>query len=47
MLRPRTLDAVIETLGRYGGDVQMVAGGTDLIPSMKQGLFAPQVLLDL
>ena len=47
VLRPRTLDAVIETLGRYGGDVQMVAGGTDLIPSMKQGLFAPQVLLDL
>ncbi|PYV25311.1 MAG: 4-hydroxybenzoyl-CoA reductase subunit beta [Acidobacteria bacterium] len=47
VLRPRTLDAVIETLGRYGGDVQMVAGGTDLIPSMRQGLFAPQVLLDL
>ena len=38
---------MIETLGRYGGDVQMVAGGTDLIPSMRQGLFAPQVLLDL
>ncbi|HLY59976.1 MAG TPA: FAD binding domain-containing protein [Terriglobia bacterium] len=45
--RPRTLDAAIEALARYGPDVQMVAGGTDLIPSMKQGLFAPSVLLDL
>jgi 4-hydroxybenzoyl-CoA reductase subunit beta len=34
-------------LGHYGADAQMVAGGTDLIPSMKQGLFAPSVLLDL
>jgi len=47
VLRPRSLDTAIEALGRYGGDVQMVAGGTDLIPSMRQGLFAPQVLLDL
>jgi len=47
VLRPRSLDIAIEGLRRYGGDVQMVAGGTDLIPSMRQGLFAPQVLLDL
>lgn len=45
--RPTTLDAAVEALGRYGDDAQMVAGGTDLIPSMKQGLFAPRVLLDL
>lgn len=45
--RPRTLDAALEALARYGPDVQMVAGGTDLIPSMKQGLFAPKVVLDL
>lgn len=47
VLRPRTLDAAVEALGRFGADAQMVAGGTDLIPSMKQGLFAPPVLLDL
>jgi 4-hydroxybenzoyl-CoA reductase subunit beta len=47
VLRPRNLDAAVAALGRYGLDVQMVAGGTDLIPSMKQGLFAPKVLLDL
>ena len=47
VLRPRTLEATIEALGRYGADAQMVAGGTDLIPSMKQGLFGPRVLVDL
>ncbi|HEV2178107.1 MAG TPA: FAD binding domain-containing protein [Terriglobia bacterium] len=45
--RPRTLDAAVEVMTRYGADAQIVAGGTDLIPSMKQGLFAPKVLLDL
>lgn len=47
VLRPRNLDAAVAALGRYGLDVQLVAGGTDLIPSMKQGLFAPKALLDL
>lgn len=45
--RPRTLEAALRALARYGSDAQIVAGGTDLIPSMKQGLFAPRVLLDL
>jgi 4-hydroxybenzoyl-CoA reductase subunit beta len=47
VLRPWNLDAAVTALGRYGLDAQMVAGGTDLIPSMKQGLFAPKLLLDL
>lgn len=47
VVRPRTLNDALEALARYGPDVQMVAGGTDLIPSMKQGLFAPKVVLDL
>src|SRR5271157_5426900 len=47
VIRPRTQHAAVDELARYGAEVQMVAGGTDLIPSMKQGLFAPRVLLDL
>jgi 4-hydroxybenzoyl-CoA reductase subunit beta len=47
VIRPTNLNAALEALARYGADVQMVAGGTDLIPSMKQGLFAPKALLDL
>src|SRR5438105_15799080 len=47
VLRPRTLETALEALVHHCNDVQMVAGGTDLIPSMRQGLFAPRVLLDL
>ena len=46
-VRPRTLDEAVGTLVRFGADAQMVAGGTDLYPSMKQGLFAPRVLVDI
>ncbi len=47
LVRPRSLDAALEALARFGPEAQMVAGGTDLYPSMKQGLFAPRVLVDL
>jgi 4-hydroxybenzoyl-CoA reductase subunit beta len=47
VLRPRALEGALEALARYGVDAQMVAGGTDLIPSMRQGLFSPRVLVDL
>jgi len=47
LIRPKTLDDAVNALAGYGEDAQLVAGGTDLIPSMKQGLFAPSVLLDL
>src|SRR5438552_675529 len=47
LIRPRTVDAAVEALARFGPEAQMVAGGTDLYPSMKQGLFAPRVLVDL
>ena len=47
LVRPGTLDAALETLTRYGPDAQIVAGGTDLIPSMKQRLFGPRVVLDI
>lgn len=47
VLRPQTLEAAIEALDHYGQDARIVAGGTDLIPSMKQRLFAPRVLVDI
>jgi 4-hydroxybenzoyl-CoA reductase subunit beta len=45
--RPRTLEAALDSLRRHGAGAQMLAGGTDLLPSMKQGLFAPKMLIDL
>jgi len=47
LLRPTTLGAALRALEDYGPDAQVVAGGTDLIPSMKQRLFTPRVLVDL
>ena len=41
---PSTID---ETVALLGPDARIVAGGTDLLPSMKQGLFAPKRLVSL
>ena len=37
----------VELLARHAPEVQVIAGGTDLIPSMRQKLFAPQHVLDI
>ena len=47
LLRPRTLDEAVAMLAKYDGEVKIVAGGTDLLPSMKQKLFTPASVLDL
>jgi 4-hydroxybenzoyl-CoA reductase subunit beta len=54
LLRPRTLEEALSQLVRYTGaesgpalPVRVVAGGTDLIPSMRQKLFEPQYVLDI
>jgi carbon-monoxide dehydrogenase medium subunit len=44
---PSTLDEAIETLGRYGDDAKVLAGGQSLIPLMKLRLSAPQLLVDI
>jgi 4-hydroxybenzoyl-CoA reductase subunit beta len=47
LLRSRTVAEAIELLARHAGDVQVIAGGTDLIPSMRQKLFKPRYVLDI
>ncbi len=46
-LRPRSIDEAVEMLGKHAPAVQILAGGTDLLPSLKQQLFAPRHLVDL
>ncbi len=46
-LRPRSIDEAVEMLGKHAPSVQILAGGTDLLPSLKQQLFAPRYLVDL
>jgi 4-hydroxybenzoyl-CoA reductase subunit beta len=51
LLRPRTLEEALSLLAKHAGEspaaTRVVAGGTDLIPSMRQKLFEPQYVLDI
>jgi len=47
LLRPKTLGEAVGLLAEHHGEVKIVAGGTDLLPSMKQKLFTPPYVLDL
>jgi 4-hydroxybenzoyl-CoA reductase subunit beta len=48
LLRPRNVEDAVGFLHRYEKDgVQICAGGTDIIPSMKQKLFTPAYLMDI
>ncbi len=45
--RPTDLGEALELLKRHAGDVMPIAGGTDLVPNMKHGLFTPGHLVAL
>lgn len=45
--RPRTLDDALALLAEHGERAMIVAGGTDLIPNLKHGLFEPELLVAL
>ena len=47
LLRPRSIEEAVSHLREHAGNVRVLAGGTDLIPSMRQKLFEPQYVLDL
>lgn len=47
LLRPRTLEQAVEQLAAHGAEAMLVAGGTDVVPNLRAGLFAPRVLVDL
>jgi len=47
LLRPKTIDDAVALMAKHDAEVKVVAGGTDLLPSMKQKLFTPAFVLDL
>lgn len=47
LLRPRNILEAVSYLAKHGGDLQILAGGTDLLPSMKQRLFTPAYVMDI
>jgi 4-hydroxybenzoyl-CoA reductase subunit beta len=47
LLRPRSLAEAVGQLAQHAGNIRVIAGGTDLLPSMRQKLFDSQYLLDI
>jgi 4-hydroxybenzoyl-CoA reductase subunit beta len=47
LLRPRGVEEAVRHLSEHAGNLRVLAGGTDLIPSMRQKLFEPEYVLDL
>ena len=47
LLRPRTLKDAVHMLETHTPRAQILAGGTDLLPSLKQRLFAPSYVLEI
>jgi 4-hydroxybenzoyl-CoA reductase subunit beta len=47
LLRPRSIEEAVGHLAQHVGAIQILAGGTDLIPSMKQRLFSPAFVMDI
>ncbi|MDX1577887.1 MAG: FAD binding domain-containing protein [Gemmatimonadota bacterium] len=45
--RPRSAAEAVELLVEHGDDAMPIAGGTDLVPNMKHGLFTPGHLVAL
>jgi 4-hydroxybenzoyl-CoA reductase subunit beta len=47
LFRPRTLDEAVGFLAKHPSNLRVLAGGTDLVPSMQQKLFDPEYVLDI
>jgi 4-hydroxybenzoyl-CoA reductase subunit beta len=47
LLRPPTLADAHSLLDRHAPNIRVLAGGTDLLPSMRQKLFEPQCVIDI
>ncbi len=44
---PRSVDDCLKTLAKRGADAKVVAGGTDLLPQLKNGLLRPAFVVDV
>jgi 4-hydroxybenzoyl-CoA reductase subunit beta len=47
LLRPRHITEAVGHLSAHAGQIRILAGGTDLLPSMKQRLFTPAYVMDI
>lgn len=46
-LEPQSIEEVLSLLTRYGNQAKVLAGGTDLVPLMRQKALSPEYVIDL
>ena len=44
-VEPETVEEAIQILSSYGGKAKVLAGGTDLVPSIKRRKISPQYVV--
>lgn len=47
LVLPRSIDECLKNLSEHGREAKVVAGGTDLLPQLKNGLLKPPCVVDL
>ena len=47
LVRPKSAEEAVKALAEHGLEALIVAGGTDLVPNIRAGLFAPRMLVDI
>jgi CO/xanthine dehydrogenase FAD-binding subunit len=47
LVLPESVEACVKALAQSGGETKVLAGGTDLLPQMKNGLLKPARVIDL
>lgn len=46
-LCPHTIDDAVQHLAQHTADARIIAGGSDLLPEIEQGILTPKYLIDL
>ncbi len=47
LVLPESVEACVQALAQGGGETKVLAGGTDLVPQMKNGVLKPTRVIDL
>jgi len=46
-VKPKSIDETLALLGKHGRAAKLLAGGTDVMPNLKHGLYEPEVVIAL
>src|SRR5215470_15490255 len=47
VVKPKSVDEAVALLGKHGRKAKLLAGGTDVMPNLKHGLYEPEVVIAL